>query len=60
MSPFEKLLRRELYKRSFYDFVKDFWNTCETNKMIDGKIIKIDMPILTDVDLKNIYDKLGL
>ena len=41
MSPFEKLLRRELYKRSFYDFVKDFWNTCEPNKMIDGKIIKI-------------------
>lgn len=41
MTHFEKLLRRELYKRSFYDFVKDFWNTCEPNKMIDGKIIKI-------------------
>lgn len=41
MTSLEKMLRRELYRRSLYDFVKDFWHTCEPNKMIDGNIIKI-------------------
>lgn len=41
MTELERILRRELYKKSFYDFVKEFWNTCEPNKMIDGNLIKI-------------------
>ena len=41
MTELEKILRKELYKKSFYDFVVDFWHTCEPNKMIQGNIIKI-------------------
>lgn len=41
MTQITKMLYRELYKRSFYDFVKDFWSTCEPAKMIDGSIVKI-------------------
>ena len=40
MDKISQILYRELYRRSLYDFVKDFWNTCEPSKMIDGKIIK--------------------
>lgn len=41
MTELQKLLYRELYRKSFYAFVKDFWNTCEPAKMVDGNIIKI-------------------
>lgn len=41
MTELERILRKELYKKSFYDFVVDFWHTCEPNKMIQGNIIKI-------------------
>ena len=41
MNATEKLLYRELYKKSFYDFVKDFWPTCEPAKFEDGKIVQI-------------------
>ena len=41
MSELERLLYRELYKKSFYDFVKDFWDCCEPAKFIDGKLIQI-------------------
>ena len=40
MTGLEKLLLRELYTKSFYDFVKDFWNTADPSKFIDGKLIK--------------------
>lgn len=35
-----KLLYRQLYKKSLYDFVKDFWNTCDPSNFVDGKLIK--------------------
>lgn len=41
MTELEKLLYKELYRKSFYSFVKDFWSTCEPAKMVDGNIIKI-------------------
>ena len=40
MSELERLLYRELYKKSFYEFVKAFWNTADPSKFIDGKLIK--------------------
>ena len=40
MTSLQKILYRELYRKSFYDFVKDFWNTCEPAKLIDGKLIQ--------------------
>lgn len=39
-SELERLLYRELYKKSFYDFVKAFWNTADPSKFIDGRLIK--------------------
>ena len=36
----ERRLYRELYSKSFYDFVKAFWNTADPSKFVDGKIIK--------------------
>lgn len=41
LSELQRLLYRELYRKSFYEFVKAFWHTCEPAKMIDGKVIKI-------------------
>lgn len=41
MTELQRLLYRELYKKSFYDFVKTFWNTADPSKFIDGKLIKI-------------------
>lgn len=41
MTELQKILYRELYRKSFYDFVKDFWNTADPSKFIDGKVIKI-------------------
>ena len=41
MTELERLLRAELYRKSFYDFVKAFWNTCDPSKMVDGNLIKI-------------------
>lgn len=40
MTNLEKLLYKELYRKSFHDFVKDFWDECEPSKMVDGKLIK--------------------
>lgn len=41
MTEVERLLYKELYRRSFYDFVKDFWNTADPSKFVDGKVVKI-------------------
>ena len=41
MTELERLLYRELYKKSFYDFVRDFWNTADPSTFVDGQLIKI-------------------
>lgn len=41
MRELEKLLLRSLYRKSFYDFVKDFWYTADPSRFIDGRVIKI-------------------
>lgn len=40
MDELQRILYRELYRKSFYDFVKAFWNTADPSKFIDGKLIK--------------------
>ncbi len=40
MTELEKLLYRQLYKKSFYDFVKDFWQTADPSKFIDGTLVR--------------------
>lgn len=41
MTDLQRMLYRQLYRKSFYDFVKDFWNTADPSKFVDGKVIKI-------------------
>lgn len=41
MTEVERILHKELCRKSLYDFVKEFWNTCEPAKMVDGKLIQI-------------------
>lgn len=38
MDYLEKLLYRTLYKKSFYDFYKGFWDTVDPHPYIDGQI----------------------
>lgn len=40
MNKLEKLLLRELYRKSFYDFVKDFWSSADPSKFVDGKLVQ--------------------
>lgn len=40
MTELQRLLYKELYRKSFYEFVKAFWNTADPSKFIDGKLIK--------------------
>lgn len=40
MNNITRLLYRELYKKSLYDFVKDFWNTCDPSRFVDGKLVR--------------------
>lgn len=40
MTELQRLLYRELYRKSFYDFVKDFWNTADPSKFVDSKLIQ--------------------
>lgn len=41
MNFLQKALKRELYKRSFYDFVKDYWHIADVPyKFIDGKVVQ--------------------
>ena len=40
MLALQKYLYRELYKKSLYDFVKDFWSTADPSQFVDGKLIK--------------------
>ena len=40
MTELQRLLYRELYRKSFYEFVKAFWETCDPSKFVDGKLIQ--------------------
>lgn len=40
MTELLRRLYRELYRKSFYEFVKAFWNTAEPAKFVDGKLIQ--------------------
>lgn len=40
MTELEKVLYRQLYKKSFYDFVKDFWQTADPSKFVDGALVR--------------------
>ena len=41
MDELQKILYRELYKKSFYDFVKQFWSEADPSALIDGKVVKL-------------------
>lgn len=40
MNNLQKQLYRTLYRKSFYDFVKDFWQYADPSKFIDGSLIQ--------------------
>lgn len=40
MTRLEILLYKQLYKKSFYEFVKDFWSYVDPAKYVDGNLIK--------------------
>lgn len=40
MTELQRLLYRELYRKSFYEFVKGFWNTADPSKFVDSKLIQ--------------------
>ncbi len=41
MTELQRLLYKELYRKSFYEFVKAFWNEADPSKFVDGQLIKI-------------------
>lgn len=41
MEELKRILYRELYKKSFYDFVKQFWKEADPSPLVDGKIVKL-------------------
>lgn len=40
MKEIEKILYKELYKKSLYEFVKDFWECADPSKLVDGALIQ--------------------
>ena len=40
MNGLQKLLYKELFSRSFYEFVKYFWNCADPSKFVDGNLIQ--------------------
>lgn len=40
LSVSDKILYTALYKKSLYEFVKDFWTCCDPSKFIDGNLIQ--------------------
>lgn len=40
MDELQRLLYRELYRKSFYEFVKAFWSVADPSKLVDGKLVK--------------------
>ena len=41
MTQLEKILYKNLYKKSFYEFVKAFWSEADPSVFVDGKLIQI-------------------
>lgn len=40
LTPMQKALYKELYKKSFYDFVKDFWECWDPTPLVDGFLVQ--------------------
>ncbi len=40
LTPMQKALYRQLYKKSFYDFVKDFWECWDPSPLVDGFLVQ--------------------
>lgn len=40
MNYIQRLIQKEIYRKSFHEFVKDFWNEADPDKFIDSKLIK--------------------
>ena len=40
MTGLQKLLYKELFRKSFYEFVKFFWTEADPSKFVDGKLIQ--------------------
>lgn len=40
MTELEKILNKVLLRKSFYEFVKFFWNTADPSKFVDGKLVQ--------------------
>lgn len=40
MTQLQRILYKQLCKKSLYEFVKLFWNECEPAKLIDGKLVQ--------------------
>lgn len=40
MNELKKILYKELFRKSFYDFVKAFWKTADPSNFVDGKLIR--------------------
>lgn len=41
LSKLRKQLQQVLYKKSLYDFVKDFWSEADPSKFVDGKLVQL-------------------
>lgn len=59
MTELQRLLYKQLYKKDFYSFIKDFWNEMEPAKLIDGNIIKIYSEIFIYTCRKSIPCKIS-
>lgn len=40
LTPLQRELYRQLYKRSFYEFAKAFWETCDPKQFVDGILVQ--------------------
>lgn len=40
LTPMQKALYKQLYKKSFYDFVKDFWECWDPAPLVDGFLVQ--------------------
>ena len=40
LNPIQKELYRQLYKKSFYEFAKAFWETADPQKFVDGILVQ--------------------
>ena len=41
LSELERRLYRELYKKSFYEFAKEFWNEADPQEFVNGNVVQI-------------------